>query len=129
MPWTITIVALRIPWKKDSFIDLSKAILFSSYKVYWNFYIKNLERPKDFTVLMLLTVSEIRQPMNFSERYDLRLILLTTDMWMKLTIISRGEQPTLIRPIFQQCTIAMTKAHVMAVELRHTTAMIPVRTL
>ena len=83
-------------------------------------------RPNDFTVRMLLTVSDIREPMNFSLRSDLLAIRLTTEMWMKLTRKSKGEKANARRPTFQQCTSATIRELATATELRVTIAMTPV---
>lgn len=87
---------------------------------------KKDERPKDFTVLMLLTVSEIREPMNFYDLYDLVAILLVTETWMKLTKNRKGAPASDNSPIFQQLTKATIREQTTATELRDTTAITPV---
>jgi hypothetical protein len=54
-----------MPWKKDSLRDRSRAIWLSSCRDSSNLSMKKELRPKDLTVRMLLTVSEMRHPMNF----------------------------------------------------------------
>ena len=59
-------------------------------------------RPKDLTVRMLLTLSEISEPMNFYERSDLEVMCLIIEMWITLEIIITGEKAMVIIPIFQE---------------------------
>ena len=81
--------------------------------------------PKDLTVRMLLTVSEINEPMNFYDLYDLEAILLVIETCMEVEIMSKGVKASVTSAIFQQCTAAMTKETAIVVELRQTTAMMP----
>ena len=74
---------------------------------------------------MLLTVSEINEPMNFYDLYDLEAMLLVIETWMEVDIMSRGVKASVTSAIFQQCTAAMTKETAIVVELRQTTAMMP----
>lgn len=82
--------------------------------------------PNDFTVLMLLTVSDIRDPINFSDLSDLDAILLVMATWIDVTVIKNGVKAKVIRPIFQQWYKAMIIATAVVVTLRQTTAMTPV---
>ena len=54
---------------------------------------------------------------------------MTTEIWMKLVMTNKGVKAKLTSPIFQQWTKAIIKAQMTAVELRLTTAMMPVMTL
>ena len=75
---------------------------------------------------MLLTVSEIRDPINFSDLSDLVAIRFTTDICMKLTTMRKGVAARAMRPILQQCTKEIMRAQTTAVEFRVTTAKTPV---
>jgi hypothetical protein len=58
--------------------------------------------PKDFTVRILLTVSLIRDPMNFYDLYDLVLILLIIATLMEVETMRKGVNAKVIKAIFQQ---------------------------
>ena len=128
-PFAMTKKALLIPWKNETFKDFSKANLLNSCRFSSNFFMKNLFLPKDFTVLILLTVSEIKDPMSLSVLYDLEAILLTIDMWIDEAIMRKGVKANVMRATYQQLTNPISKPIIMVVELRHITAKTPVTIL
>lgn len=82
--------------------------------------------PKDLTVRILLTVSLMREPINFYDFSDLEFILLMIAIWMEVAIIRKGVKASVINAIFQQWNRAMNNPMQAVVVLRVTTAMIPV---
>lgn len=87
---------------------------------------KNEFLPKDLTVLILLTVSDISDPINFYERSDLVAILFVIDTLIDVTIINRGVNAKVIRAIFQQLTMAMISETTTADKFKQTIAITPV---
>ncbi len=51
---------------------------------------------------MLLTVSDIKEPINFSDFSDLLAIFLIIDICVELANIKIGVKPRVMSPIFQQ---------------------------
>ncbi len=78
---------------------------------------------------ILLTVSEIKEPISFSDRSDLEAILLTIDIWMDMETMMMGVNARVTNAIFQQWIMAISKEMEMVVALRQIIATIPVTIL
>lgn len=78
---------------------------------------------------MLLTVSEINEPINFYDLYDLEANLFTTEILIEVEIMMNGVKARVIRPIFQQYIIDMSNEVVIVVAFRQMVATMPVTIL
>jgi len=87
---------------------------------------KKVLLPKDFTVLILLTVSLIKDPINFYDLSDLVLILFIILTLIDVAIIRKGVKASVIKVIFQQLNSEINKPIATVVELRVMIATIPV---
>jgi len=87
---------------------------------------KKVLLPKDFTVLILLTVSLIKDPINFYDLSDLVLILLIILTLIDVAIMRKGVKASVIKVIFQQLNSEINKPIATVVELRVMIATIPV---
>lgn len=100
--------------------------MFNSVKPSSNLSMKKVLLPKDFTVLILLTVSLIKDPINFYDLSDLVLILLIILTLIDVAIMRKGVKASVIKVIFQQLNSEINKPIATVVELRVMIATIPV---
>jgi hypothetical protein len=126
IPSNIIISDLLIPWKNEILIDRSKAILFKCYKFYSNFLIKCFGLPNDLTVLILLTVSLINDPINSSAFFDFVVKVFVILIVIELTITRNGVRANVSKDICQQWKNAKIRVILIVVKFNPITAISPV---
>lgn len=78
------------------------------------------------TVLILVTVSDINEPINFYDLSDLLAILFTIDTLIEVDNINIGVKARVTNAICQQLYIAIIKDTTIVVEFKQTIAIMPV---